>query len=229
MSKKLRHQFWAVPKYIAADTELSPTAKLVYGVLNTRENGENLSWPSQRSIADSLGMKERRVRMCVAELVKLGFVQAEKRGLGKTNTYSIVHSRGDRQETTGLERQDSTPTERQDTAYTLLKNNEKNILRPTLRRVDEKFSSLNDLVGSDKPYLRVIGRWYKQTKTESKDIADFNRRIKQQAGPAAQLVKLYTPKEIYSVLDELVAWWEKNGSKQTAKPTLFSVLKILRK
>lgn len=82
-------EFWAIPKHIANDENLSLPAKIVYGVLFTRKNGQNEAWPSQKNIAESFGMSVRTVKRAVKDLVDKGLISSEQRGLRKSNMYAL--------------------------------------------------------------------------------------------------------------------------------------------
>ena len=81
--------FWAIPKRVMADPKLSHTAKLVYGVLYTRKNADNLSFPSHKYIATALGYSNRHVRRLIEELEESEWIYKERRGIKKTNVYLL--------------------------------------------------------------------------------------------------------------------------------------------
>lgn len=81
--------FWAVPKAVGYNKNLSHTAKLVYGILWTRKNGDNESFPSQGYLARHLSISEKYVRDCIKELVNEGLIEVIRRGSMKTNFYHI--------------------------------------------------------------------------------------------------------------------------------------------
>lgn len=83
-------EFWAMPKNIMAMIELSLEARVVYSILWTRRNGENEAWPSQKYIAEHLGIGERSVKRYIAELVKYSLIEAKRSGVRKTNTYILT-------------------------------------------------------------------------------------------------------------------------------------------
>ena len=83
------NEFWAIPKDLFG-RGLSQGAILVYGVLFTRKNGDNIAWPSQTYIAEMLGVAPRTVRKHVAELVDASLLETKRRGFGKSNVYTLL-------------------------------------------------------------------------------------------------------------------------------------------
>lgn len=83
-------EFWSLPKYIAERDDLGMPDKLVYAVLWTRRNGENVAWPSHASIAQNLGMTKRTVIRSIDNLVKKGLVEVKRGGGSATNEYSLT-------------------------------------------------------------------------------------------------------------------------------------------
>jgi len=93
-------EFWAIPKEVASDKSLSMQAKMVYGILYTRKNGDNISWPGQEYIANGLGISRRSVIRHLQELEENGFISKKRVGKRATNRYTICdilsHSRKSR-------------------------------------------------------------------------------------------------------------------------------------
>lgn len=83
------NEFWAIPKALFG-RGLSHGAILVYGVLFTRKNGDNIAWPSQVSIGNSLDIPVRTVQRHIRDLVDLGFIERKQQGFGKANRYNIL-------------------------------------------------------------------------------------------------------------------------------------------
>lgn len=82
--------FLALPKWVARDRELSPGAKLVFSVLWTRKNADNIAWPGQAYISGLTGFSERQVRRYIKELVEAEFVKSNRTGKRRTNRYELV-------------------------------------------------------------------------------------------------------------------------------------------
>lgn len=81
--------FWANPKEVTADKKLSSTAKLVYSVLYTRMNGDQMAWPSQEYIALAIGSSVRQVVRSIKELEKRRYLVKKRQGLRKSNQYFL--------------------------------------------------------------------------------------------------------------------------------------------
>lgn len=82
--------YWAVPKEVMYRKDLSIEARVVYGVLWTRQNGDNVAWPGQAYIADKIGVSDRSIRRYVTELKEAGLIEVEQQGLRKTNRYFLT-------------------------------------------------------------------------------------------------------------------------------------------
>jgi len=86
---KYTQEFWAIPKEVFAMRDLPLEARCVYGILFTRMNGDNVAWPGQKNIAETLGVGERSVERYVRLLKDKGLIEVEKGGNGGTNRYYI--------------------------------------------------------------------------------------------------------------------------------------------
>lgn len=86
---KKQGEFWAIPKLIMDRRDISLEARIAYAILWTRANGDNEAWPSQKYIAEILGVGERSIKRYIAELVKADLVTAKRRGDRKTNLYAL--------------------------------------------------------------------------------------------------------------------------------------------
>jgi DNA-binding MarR family transcriptional regulator len=86
---KYKEEFWAIPKSIFAITGLSLKARCTYAILWTRMNGENVAWPGQASLAETLGVGRRSVQRYLDELRDKGLIEVERRGQNRTNRYIL--------------------------------------------------------------------------------------------------------------------------------------------
>ncbi|MFA5168838.1 MAG: helix-turn-helix domain-containing protein [Candidatus Omnitrophota bacterium] len=84
---KYAEEFWAIPKSIMDMTHVSLEARVIYGILFTMKNGKNSAWPSQKTIAEDIGIGERSVRRKLDELVEVGLIEVERRGMNQSNVY----------------------------------------------------------------------------------------------------------------------------------------------
>lgn len=64
-----------IPAAILADSNLHPTAKLLYGLINTLQMSKGIAWPSNAYLARTLGISDRYVRTMLRELVDAGHIQ----------------------------------------------------------------------------------------------------------------------------------------------------------
>lgn len=80
-------EFWAMPKEIMDNKELSPQAMLLFGILWTRKNQEDLTWPKTKYLADILHVTERSIYAYLRELEREKYITKQK--IGKENIYSI--------------------------------------------------------------------------------------------------------------------------------------------
>lgn len=70
-------------------TEFSSSGKLVFIELLERLGQNATVWPLQSTIATDCGISERQVRISLRELEDIGFVTWSRRGLGKSNEYTL--------------------------------------------------------------------------------------------------------------------------------------------
>lgn len=71
-------------------SEIGPTEKLVYAVLWTRRNGDNEAWCGYRYLSESTGASNASVKRALSRLVEHGLIERKRRGLGRTNVYSLM-------------------------------------------------------------------------------------------------------------------------------------------
>jgi hypothetical protein len=80
-------KFWMIPQ---ASKGLSAQARILLGVLYTFSNGHNKAWPSQKLLAEEVGVSIRQIQRCLKELIDSKWIiETEKRGYGKTNQYTL--------------------------------------------------------------------------------------------------------------------------------------------
>jgi hypothetical protein len=116
-NEALHQGFTVIPNFILRNPSLSIGARMMYTLLLSYAWQEGSCFPGQKRIARELGIKERMVRYYLTELQNSGFVEAKRRGLGKTNIYILKDKEDpDRQNIAGLDRQPITSPERQNVA-----------------------------------------------------------------------------------------------------------------
>ncbi len=79
--------FVKIPTEILARTDLTAAAKLVYAVLADRARDTGRSWAGTRRFSTDCGISRSTVVDSLALLEKLGLIDAERRGVGKTTIY----------------------------------------------------------------------------------------------------------------------------------------------
>lgn len=81
--------FTQVPNFILKHSDLSIGAKLTYAMFLSYAWHNDSCFPGQDRLAADIGMSRPRVTQFTAELKKAGLVTIQRRGLGKTNIYTI--------------------------------------------------------------------------------------------------------------------------------------------
>lgn len=73
-----------IPSRAFHDPDLTPTDIRVLGVLGYHLNSDNLAWPSQTTIADSLGLRRQSVNRCLQRLAEAKYIKiiAQRRSNG---------------------------------------------------------------------------------------------------------------------------------------------------
>ena len=84
-----REGFTQVPNFILRNAVLSVGAKLTYAMFLSYAWHNDSCFPGQDRLADDMGLSRPRVTQFVSELSKAGLVTIQRRGLGKTNIYTI--------------------------------------------------------------------------------------------------------------------------------------------
>lgn len=79
-----------IPLPVMAAPDLSPGAKLCYGVMCQFAGRDGRCFPSERALAEKLRVSERSARSYVAELVSNGYIERERRSRSETNSYFFL-------------------------------------------------------------------------------------------------------------------------------------------
>jgi len=85
----LQGGFTQVPNFILRDSKLSPGAKVTYAMFLSYAWNNDSCFPGQGRLAEDMGMSRSRVTEFVSELEIAGLISIQRRGLGKTNIYTI--------------------------------------------------------------------------------------------------------------------------------------------
>jgi DNA-binding MarR family transcriptional regulator len=86
----LKTGFIQLPKYILFEKNLSAYARLSYGILLSYAWQKDSCFPGQERMAADLGVSERYLRQALKELEEHNYIRVERRGLNKTNVYTIL-------------------------------------------------------------------------------------------------------------------------------------------
>jgi AraC-like DNA-binding protein len=86
----LKTGFVQLPNFILTDKKLSAYAKLSYALLLSYAWQKYSCFPGQERMADDLGLSERHLRRAIKELEDCNYISVERRGLNKTNVYTIM-------------------------------------------------------------------------------------------------------------------------------------------
>jgi hypothetical protein len=84
-----RSGFTQVPNFILRDPSLSLGAKVTYAMFLSYAWQNDFCFPGQETLAKDMGMSRSRVTEFIGQLEKAGLVSIERRGLGKTNIYTL--------------------------------------------------------------------------------------------------------------------------------------------
>jgi len=84
-----RGGFTQVPNFILKDPNLSLGAKVTYAMFLSYAWHNESCFPGQDKLAGDMGMSRTRVAEFIGELKHAGLISIKRRGLGKTNIYTI--------------------------------------------------------------------------------------------------------------------------------------------
>ena len=85
----LQEGFTQIPNFIQRNPNLSPGAKVVYGLFLSYAWNNDFCFPGQDRLAEDMGMSRSRVTTFVGELQNCGLITVKRRGLGMTNDYTL--------------------------------------------------------------------------------------------------------------------------------------------
>ncbi len=86
----LKTGFIQLPNFILTDKQLSAYAKLSYALLLSYAWQKDSCFPGQERMAADLGVSDRYLRQALKELQDYNYISVERRGLNKTNVYTIL-------------------------------------------------------------------------------------------------------------------------------------------
>lgn len=86
----LKTGFVQLPNFILTDNKLSSYAKLSYALLLSYAWQKDSCFPGQERMAEDLGVSARYLRQALKELQNNNYISVDRRGLNKTNVYTIL-------------------------------------------------------------------------------------------------------------------------------------------
>ncbi|MBE0610050.1 MAG: helix-turn-helix domain-containing protein [Dehalococcoidia bacterium] len=81
--------FTQVPNFILRSPTLSVGGKLTYAMFLSYAWHNDLCFPGQEKLAEAIGVSRQSVGTFIRELEREELVRVKRRGLGKTNLYTI--------------------------------------------------------------------------------------------------------------------------------------------
>ncbi len=81
--------FTSVPNFILKNPKISLGAKVTYAMFLSYAWNNDFCFPGQDKLAKALGMSRSRITDFVSQLEKAKLITIKRRGLGKTNLYTI--------------------------------------------------------------------------------------------------------------------------------------------
>ena len=85
----LRGGFTQVPNFVLEDAKLGVGAKITYAMFLKYAWDNSYCFPGQERLAKDIGCSERSVHTWMKELETAGLLSVKRRGLGKTNLYTL--------------------------------------------------------------------------------------------------------------------------------------------
>jgi hypothetical protein len=80
-----------VPRVIAADQFLNPSAKLIYALLDARDmRRTGVVWPSYATLSEESGLTERSIRRALTHLQDRGYIVIGRTGANQSNRYALI-------------------------------------------------------------------------------------------------------------------------------------------
>src|SRR5690348_3693219 len=86
----LKSGFVQLPNFILTDKQLSAYAKLSYALLLSYAWQKDSCFPGQERMANDLGVSRQYLSKALKELQDHNYILVERRGLNKTNVYTIL-------------------------------------------------------------------------------------------------------------------------------------------
>lgn len=81
--------FTQLPNFILRSATLSMGAKLTYAMFLSYAWNNDLCFPGQEKLAEAIGVSRSSVNGFIRELAQARLITVKRRGLGKTNLYTV--------------------------------------------------------------------------------------------------------------------------------------------
>jgi DNA-binding transcriptional regulator YhcF (GntR family) len=204
----LRQGFTIIPNYVLKDPSISPGAKTTFMLLLSYAWQEGSCFPGQERLARELGVAKRSIIRWLQELEEHEVISSKRRGLGKTNLYTIldkksspapsVTSRSDK-----LSQQELTKTTIQEVPKTAHKENTQN-----KNTEQQPVVVANQRRGKEKK-----GNNSSSEQTQPSEVTQDLTEVGISITVAKRLASRYKAERIYEKLDYLQFLQEKNPRK----------------
>lgn len=179
-------KYGIIHEEVLASTELNNTSKLVYSYLSTMADKDGVCYPSQKYIADKLGVTAKTIQRGIKQLSEVGFIQVVKQkassnmGAFLSNKYVLVHRRDMKlePEDTSVRRTPMSPPE--DTSVQGVDTSVPSIGHqsplPWDTSVPLTVPINNTKNNKEPPEVKVVPQEPKPTRTKFEDELDLKRR-----------------------------------------------------
>ena len=179
-------KYGIIHEEVLASTELSNTSKLVYSYLSTMADKDGVCYPSQRYIAEKLGISAKTAQRGIRQLSEAGFIQVVKQkassnmGAFLSNKYVLVLRRDMKlePEDTSVRRTPMSPTG--DTSVQGVDTSDPSIGHqsplPWDTSVPLTVPINNTKNNREPPEVKVVPQEPKPTRTKFEDELDLRRR-----------------------------------------------------
>lgn len=221
---------------------LSVQSRLIYAILWTRMNGDNIAWPGQKYLAENVGIGVRMVQRYLGELKEAGLIEVERQGRRRTNRYFLMVHKKERgvihDASQGVIHDASyskRPEVRDQITYA---TTEKSVVADSALKPDKKAGKepdapmdVPDFVawcsGSPQRMIRIIGEWADTIRPPLETKKQWQTFIRRHLRAAKQLEPFTDPQIERAYGRILDARDEKRGFLM--EPTLETVIKYLTK
>ena len=84
--------FTQIPNCVLNEKDLSFASKVVYAKLLSYAWNNNRVFPGQERMAEEVGTSQPTITRAITELEKIGYLEVQRRGQGRTNLYILNHT-----------------------------------------------------------------------------------------------------------------------------------------